>query len=166
VPFPAVTFCPPDNGKWMVLVKTIEKLATMEQMLKLVKTLPSDFTTKIAGMFTTANGILFQSLYPKDLLGQATLDINGTFESAIDLDHRPLKLYEIELAYMLNYAIFSTILFNDINHHNDMLRKLEHTIFNLTVDNRLTTGIQDLEGNLVPEPLGYRPFGYPPFRLI
>jgi hypothetical protein len=59
VPFPAVTFCPPDDGKWMVIVKAIEKLTTVEQIFKLVK-IECPFFKKFMEFFvSTKNGFEF-----------------------------------------------------------------------------------------------------------
>ena len=97
VPFPAVTVCAPNSGKWPALVEALQHYDTDGQIFKTVGTMnnKSEYSGPFYMSFSGAAGQLFIEKFAPELI----------------LDHNlPAKLklipIEIEIFYLLHFGFY------------------------------------------------------------
>jgi hypothetical protein len=111
VPFPAVTICPPNNGKWMALAKVIENLSTTKQVFDFI-TIAGDkkFQFIVAKAFLTYTKLLNKDQDKHSMsFGRLTLKKTHIFNWAIrDGNYKTTSLNdnELEMALLLHYSMF------------------------------------------------------------
>jgi hypothetical protein len=109
VPFPAITICPPTNGKWMALAKAVEALSSKKQIYDFVKSMSKDFKL-IVGKAFLSKGRIWVKYEAKGGTPGRHLGVTDMlyFKYGIhDVIWILLNEPNLEMALMVHYALFA-----------------------------------------------------------
>ena len=120
IPFPAITICPPSNGKWMAAVKGIEKSDQEKKLFGIINTTGKAFKDYIMKSFKNLIKVQREIYATQDVTYNVhQLDVWHT--SGYGVINRPFENHELTLAYMVHQGAQNMTLTQAQDWMNSML---------------------------------------------